>query len=67
MRIRSPARRSRVSLGVTSWRGVAECEADGSSDRATEHDCSIVTRLVPRTLSSGGRRGCLWPEDQRQQ
>ena len=48
--------------------GVAECEADGSSARATEHDCSTVTRLVPSLapLSSCGTRCCLWPEDQRQ-
>ena len=47
--------------------GVAECEADGPSARASENDCSTVTRLALAPLSSGGRRGCLWPEDQRQQ
>ena len=67
MRIRSPGRRSRVSLGLQVGGRGAECEADGSSNRATEHDCSTITRLALAPLSSGGRQGCLRPEDQRHQ
>ena len=44
--------------------GVAECEAARPEQAKTTAPQSRAWPLAP--LSSGGRRGCLWPEDQRQ-